>query len=127
MCIVSTFVQIVLFWKIIISWKRKTQRSNKPLVPTNSHLPQRWDIFTSIKQLLSYSLVITDEFNDIPVLCYNVTFKLLHEFIFKKHFAWFSVKQGWARLKMIWCMCIVSTFVQIVLGVKKKNYTFDRE
>ena len=35
----STFVQMVFFCKIIISWKRKTQCSNKPHVQTNPHLP----------------------------------------------------------------------------------------
>ena len=39
MRIVSTLVQMVFFCKIIISWKRKTQCSNKPHAPTNPALP----------------------------------------------------------------------------------------
>ena len=44
MCIVSTFVQMVFFYKIILAERKKTQCSNKPHVPTNPHLPYTFSL-----------------------------------------------------------------------------------
>ena len=86
MCIDSTFVQMILFYKIIISWKRKTQCSNKPLVPTNPHHPYT-SSFSS--HIISVVHVHVHHFLDLSQNFMYFTLVFIISLILSVHYSYF--------------------------------------